>query len=293
MPKIGTFSAVALAFVSLLAAAGSTLESDLADKQRIKRSVPPLLTPCGSIVRITVTADRGKQDPIYLTADQKTIGLICNTLRSMIQQERFQIGHQFHSPREVREMAFERRNGPPLRLKDVGNAMFWMSWGNGPEGSEPVNFRSEEFDDFASEYFRGVDTGPAIAADFTLQISRRGCEGRCPVYSVQLDAQGAVIWNGQEFVDTKGAARRAISRWQVQSIIQKIKDRGILSFRPVSLLCIDTPSVEVRVTLEGRTVSLARDSCAWTKTPDGREIAAFSQYAESLMGTEHWVKQHE
>jgi hypothetical protein len=105
-----------------------------------------------------------------------------------------------------------------------------------------------------------------------------------------LDAQGTVSWNGQEFVDTRGAARRTISRWQVQSIVQKIKDRRILSFGPANILCVDTASVEVRVTLEGRTVSLTRDSCAWTKTPDGREIAAFSQYAESLMGTEHWVR---
>jgi hypothetical protein len=291
MQKLVTpLCATALAFTSLLAVAGSADESDQADKQRITRAVPPLLTPCGSIERITVSISRGKQDPFYAITHPKTIALICNALRNTIQQGRFQIGHQFHSPSEVRQIVFIRQGKPSLRLKGVGNAMYWMAWGEDLDGAQLINFRSQEFDDFASEYFRPVDTGPAVAADFSLEISRLGCEGKCPVYSVRLDADGTVSWNGRAFVAAQGAARRTVSRWQVHALIQRIKDRKLLSLKPVNLMCVDTAAVEVRVRLEGRTASLKRDSCAWTKTPDGREIAAFSQFAESLMGTEHWVR---
>jgi hypothetical protein len=291
MPKIPTLSAIALTLACVLATAGPLVEADLAAKQRIKQAVPPLLMPNGSIVRIAVGTFRGKQDPFYVIADPKTIALICEALRNTIRQDRFQIGHQIHSPKEVQEIVFVHRNKPPLRLLSVGDAMFWMSWNKESDKPEQINFRSEQFDDFASEYFRPVvDTGPAIAPDFALQISKRGCEGRCPVYFARLDARGTVSWNGQDYVGTKGVAKRTISRSQVRSIVQKIRDQRILSFQKTSILCIDTPSVEILVTLEGRTVSLTRDSCAAKKTREGHEIDLFSQYAESVMGIEHWVR---
>ncbi len=265
---------------------------DLASKQRIQQIVPSLLSPCQSIEHITVVRfgpNRVQLGQRKTISDAKTIGLICDTLRSTIIQGKFQIGSQFFTPASVDEIVFVRQGEPALQLQSVGSARFWMLWHiptKEPQ-SEWINFHSPQFSAFTAEFLRIPDS--QIASDFSLRVSRRGCEGKCPMYSVDLDARGLVTWTGQRNVATKGSTSARIDLTQVHSIVQKIKSQQLLSFQKTNLLCVDTPSITILLTLEGRSVSLISDECAWKQTREGREMSEFIDFAETVMGVNRWI----
>ena len=187
---------------------------------------------------------------------------------------------------------FVREDRPSLRLLGVGDAMFWMSWSEPAKGPAPesINFRSLRFDAISDEYFRFSPADFGIPPDFSLRISRRGCEGKCPVYMVRLDGQGVVRWNGMHFVAIQGADEITIDPWDVRAIVREIERRDLFSFQKTNLSCLDSPSVEIVLTMMGRSISLVSDACAWRKTPQGREMSRFVEFAEKLMQVNRWVR---
>lgn len=296
--SIAFLCSMTLVCASAWAAAAPPLEADRgatdrAARLRIQQEVPALLSPCRSIQRIHVALFRGEDEGARRTiSDAGTIARICGELREAILQDDFQIGAQFHAPSAVRKIAFVREGRPSLRLLGVGDAMFWMSWNEPTKGPapEPINFRSLRFDAVSDEHFRFSSADFGIAPDFSLQISRRGCEGRCPVYTARLDGQGVVRWNGRHFVAIQGADEITIDPWDVRAIVREIERKDLFSFQKTNLSCIDSPSVEIVLTMMGRSVSLASDACAWQKTPQGRETSRFVEFAEKLMQVGRWVR---
>lgn len=136
-------------------------------------------------------------------------------------------------------------------------------------------------------FFENPDS--QVASDFSLRVSRQGREGKYPEYSVDLDARGIVTWTGQRNIATKGPTSSRIDLTQVHSIVQKIKSQQLLSFQKTNLLCVDTPSVTILLTLEGRSVSLTSDECAWKQTREGRAVSEFIDFAETVMGVKRWI----
>lgn len=54
--------------------------------------------------------------------------------------------------------------------------------------------------------------------DFELEMKRTACYGYCPEYTVKVDSEGRVQYEGINFVGTKGKREYTISSTQVQNI---------------------------------------------------------------------------
>ena len=62
-----------------------------------------------------------------------------------------------------------------------------------------------------------------------LYFSRTPCLGTCPVYSVHVDRDGNVTWNGEHFVAVKGRATWSIGVQGVAKLEQLLSSSGLLS----------------------------------------------------------------
>lgn len=259
---------------------------------RIEQEVPPLLEPTTAIERIEVVeVGPTKRTKEWAITEPEAIATICRGLRDAIQHEPFEIGLQFFAPKEVRHVGFIRDGQPVLQLISVGDAQFWIAWGDAMrERGGEINFQSRPFEKIADEFFPLVRSAPAIPSDFSLTISREGCEGACPIYTIRLDARGEVVWDGQRDVHLEGVARKTIGRVQLQDVVMAARDREATSFGGAERFCLDTPAVKITLTLDGRTTTATHDSCSQRETREGKAFAAFVEYAESRMQIEDWVK---
>src|SRR5262245_2698706 len=95
-------------------------------------------------------------------------------------------------------------------------------------------------------------TPPPEIASVTLE--RKGCYGRCAVYSLEVRRDGTVIYRGTRFVATVGERSSKISTESFQQIVSKIQAvkffelSGPFVFKnPMGPLNIDGPSSTITV----------------------------------------------
>jgi hypothetical protein len=292
VPKKASVCTVVLALTLFPSMAAWSTEADSVSMRRIEREVPPLIAPVSSIARIEIVeVGPTKRTKKWAITDPEKIAKICVGLRDAIDQEQFKIGLQVFSPKEVREVTFIRDGRPALHLIHVGGAQFWMSWGEAMRARDgEINFQSKQFEKIADEFFPLSRFDPSVPTDFALMISRGGCEGSCPIYSIRLDERGEVVWNGKQDVRRKGVARKTIGRFQLQDIVMAARDREVMSFGRTARLCLDTPAVKITLTMDGKTATADHDSCSQEKTSEGQALAEFVDYAEIQMDIVGWVK---
>jgi len=85
------------------------------------------------------------------------------------------------------------------------------------------------------ERFGPQRTLPALASgdDFSMSLERRGCEGRCPVYTVAVSGNGAVTYNGFAYVATKGIQRDHISTQAAMELLNRFRQANFQSALPL------------------------------------------------------------
>ena len=62
-----------------------------------------------------------------------------------------------------------------------------------------------------------------IAEDFQLILTRTGCKGRCPTYTMYVDQAGDVAYEGQMFVKNIGRFTKKLSESEVEEIAAAIE----------------------------------------------------------------------
>lgn len=65
-----------------------------------------------------------------------------------------------------------------------------------------------------------------VPSDFKLELTRTACFGQCPAYSLSVNAEGVVEWQGELFVERKGKYAGKVSRSAVSSLYKRIQQSG-------------------------------------------------------------------
>lgn len=77
-----------------------------------------------------------------------------------------------------------------------------------------------------------------------LRLQRQACEGMCPVYSVEINGDGSVIYKGSDYVDVQGEHRYQVPQTDVAGLVEKLKTNGVWSLRrQYSARAPDAPTV--------------------------------------------------
>ncbi len=68
--------------------------------------------------------------------------------------------------------------------------------------------------------------------DFSMTLARRGCEGRCPVYSVTVAGDGTVTYKGFAYVAVQGSQRDHISTLASMELLDRFRQANFLAALP-------------------------------------------------------------
>jgi hypothetical protein len=97
---------------------------------------------------------------------------------------------------------------------------------------------------------QSVTETATIAEDFQLILTRTGCKGRCPTYTMFVDQAGNVAYEGQMFVKNLGRFTKQLSDQEVQEIAQAIEAADFWNkaetYDDPNIMDLPTATLEVR-----------------------------------------------
>ncbi len=125
------------------------------------------------------------------------------------------------------------------------------------------------------------------ARDIRISLERHACFGRCPVYRLEIDETGKVVYEGLGFVKTNGRQEATISPRDVQALAKEIEDAGYFGFRPnYPPDATDHPIVVTSVTIDGKT-SRVEHNLGSRSAPAALE--PLYRRIDEVAGTDRWV----
>jgi hypothetical protein len=131
----------------------------------------------------------------------------------------------------------------------------------------------------------GLAQVEAIPADLVIKLERTACFGRCPVYSVTLDAKGNVVFEGTQFVAAHGRHTDSIPASSIAALLATARRIGFFdlsdSYRaPIS----DLPTTFVTITANGRTKRVED----YFGAPQG--LKDLERQIDDAARTERWIR---
>jgi hypothetical protein len=133
-----------------------------------------------------------------------------------------------------------------------------------------------------------------VPADFHIQLRRTPCFGTCPVYTVEVDAGGAVLFDGERYVGAEGMHHAEIEAEAVSRLWQAVRGADFFGLderydheHPAcSPYATDAPGIVLEVTSDGRTHRTILDGgCA---NPP-RVIDQLANAIDQETGTDRWI----
>jgi hypothetical protein len=86
-----------------------------------------------------------------------------------------------------------------------------------------------------------------------VELSRLGCRGTCPIYSVTIHSDGKVQWDGKSFVETKGHRNYMISPDDARRLIKSLERSELFEYcREQSSVGLDGSWTRVELFANGR-----------------------------------------
>ncbi|TDQ23820.1 DUF6438 domain-containing protein [Tenacibaculum caenipelagi] len=117
-----------------------------------------------------------------------------------------------------------------------------------------------------------------------LSIRKTQCFGDCPVYSVSIDKEGNVIYNGIEYVLEKGIHKFTLSEEQLNELNNKLSKKDFSSFKDV----YNNPKVQdlpsTYIIHNGKQIQIR----LWNGIPD--ELIDIHEYVEGILLNKKFIE---
>lgn len=106
------------------------------------------------------------------------------------------------------------------------------------------------------------------ASNIFISLSRSGCYGTCPVYSVSIGAHGGIEFFGQSYVAEKGAHSIPISPDSVRALAREFIDADFYSMQDEYLAHVtDLPTTGISIAIDGRQKKITGYQGVWAGMP--------------------------
>jgi len=97
----------------------------------------------------------------------------------------------------------------------------------------------------------------AVDKDFSLSMNKGACFGSCPVYSIQIDHVGNMVYDGKRFTEKSGMHKNKLSKVEFQSVIDQLAKMNFFALPENYKSGIaDLPSVTIAHTHRGLSKSV-------------------------------------
>ncbi|HMS03660.1 MAG TPA: DUF6438 domain-containing protein, partial [Gemmatimonadaceae bacterium] len=125
-------------------------------------------------------------------------------------------------------------------------------------------------------------------ADTRFILSRTGCFGSCPAYTVTIEGSGEVTWQGEAYVAQRGAARRRIEPSAVTALLDRARAAGFFDLKDVYRADItDGATYTVTITHGGLSKTVEDYDGALVGMP--WEVTLLEQAIDRAAGTAKWI----
>lgn len=159
-----------------------------------------------------------------------------------------------------------------------------------PATAEPVALPSQRTPDAR---LTGLTTVPR---DLLITYAHEPCRGRCPVYHITIDAQGAVAFNGVDHVAVIGTAQRSIATAALISLLHRFGEMDFLGLdeATVQATCgpakTDHATIIIKLTVLGRTTTVPDYQGCDDRHPLRASLAALEAEIERIAVDPAWLE---
>ena len=133
-----------------------------------------------------------------------------------------------------------------------------------------------------------LQDAPPDLSDLEIYMEKTACEGPCPVYSVSVQGDGTVRYNGKTCVNVIGEQSDQISQTEVQELVEAFSQNDFFSLEDAYVEDIqDIPSVLIRFTLDDQTKQVFTRVYDPTRVPEA--FTRTEETIDSVANTQQWV----
>lgn len=123
---------------------------------------------------------------------------------------------------------------------------------------------------------------------FVVRLKREECYGLCPAYTVDIDADGNVTWNGEAYVGHKGPATKKIDAAAVAALTKQFDAIGFMRLSWTECAgATDNPTAITTYVKDGRKRTI-RDYLGWGCVPP--ELRELEKEIDRVAGVDTWAK---
>lgn len=139
-------------------------------------------------------------------------------------------------------------------------------------------------------------TPSELPRDTEIRLSRTACFGTCPVYTVQIRADGQVTFDGQDYVKHKGTSIGQITPAQVSQLVQQFATLDFFALRgrygelgDCQVYATDSPSVDITLRFAGqeKTVGLYLGCVG---NPEAQGIEQLGNLIDTTVNSPQWIE---
>jgi hypothetical protein len=143
-----------------------------------------------------------------------------------------------------------------------------------------------------------TDAGLKATGITRVVLERTLCFGSCPEYTVAIDADGTVTYQGKSFVRVHGKQVRHVDANLAQGLFEHVASAGFFDMKESYVVPVtDQPSAILTVTMGGHTKTVrdyppchggSSDSLSWPGAPPA--LCALEKEVDQVAVTDDWVE---
>ena len=137
-----------------------------------------------------------------------------------------------------------------------------------------------------------------IPEDIEIFLERGPCFGACPVYSVTIQSDGTVLYQGVRFVEQDVEVQSSISQADLNRLVDAFEEAKFFDFEDayndsVEGICkeflTDASFVTISITIDGTSKQVNHyTGCRGFR--DEAELIALEDLIDEVVNTEQWIK---
>src|SRR5260370_19436974 len=121
-----------------------------------------------------------------------------------------------------------------------------------------------------------------------ISLSRTGCYGMCPSYSVEVHGDGAVLYGGRAFVAITGSHRTSVSSDVVSEIVEAFRAVDYFSLKDKYMWgATDLPTYTTSISIDGKTKRVIDYAGQQVGMPES--VSRLEDAIDRLSGVERWT----
>lgn len=123
-----------------------------------------------------------------------------------------------------------------------------------------------------------------------ITMSRGACHGTCPVYYLEIDGTGKVIYRGYEHVNVTGERTSNIAPEKVKELVNQFNNSDYfnLNDRYDQIEITDQPTVETSIRID-RTFKSVYDYLGTIKLPELLKLRQLENMIDEVTNSSQWV----